>query len=653
MSGLGKNKECHECGISAFTLKMCSQCQKVQYCSTTCQKKAWKQHKDTCKPVATVKMSRNSAGGATYEITDWQRLNRFLILGAESNTYYACAPTLLLGNATTVKRLITTDGPKVVKTIYDMSIKGSAAKQDNILFVLAMCARLGDEATRKLAYEKLPEICRIPTHWFTFLNFSTSMILQPKQKTAPKVKAIKGKAMTKADKQQARLEKAKQQKEAFEAQARRAQQLEEIRLQSVVSPVGQPAQPAVVPVKVRKIYPTQPPMMGRGWGTLAKRAFSKIYNGKSVDVAYLITKYQNRNGWSHKDVLRLAHVKPIDEEHGFILNYIINGASVLPDMPAGNTKAFLLAVENIKTASVEEALKLIRTHRLAREHLPTGLLSEPAVWRALLEEMPMGALLRNLGKLTALEVLNAACGPETQRVVQRFTNEAEIKKARLHPFNILVALKAYAAGGEASKGSIRYKPIPAITAALDKAYDLAFANVAPTGKRCLLGMDVSGSMTWGKVIGSDSITPRQAAAAMAMTFMRKESNCTPVAFSDRIVPFPMNAGMSLDTVCRLCDKIQMGGTYCDLPMTWALENRVPIDVFMIFTDCETATRSMTPAAALKKYRQVMDIDAKLIVFGFTSTGFTLADPADSGMLDMVGFDASAPEAVRNFMLGQL
>ena len=662
----GKNKDCDECGIPASTsiLKKCSQCQKSQYCSVTCQKTAWKIHKDTCKPpVAAIKppvgvpMARNSAGGASYEITDEQRLRRFLILGAESNTYYARAPALFLGNAIVVKRLITTDGLKVVKMVYDMSIQGSAAKQDTLLFVLAMCARLGDESTRRMAFEKFPEICRIPTHWFKYLSFSTSMILPAKYNAPSKAskagKKGKKKAMTKQEAQQALLKEAQRQKEAFERKIaslslKPVEPIEPVESQVKVEPVEQGAIAAVKGPKT-----TQPPMMGRGWGKLAKAAFSQIYNGKLEDLVYLVLKYQNREGWSHKDVLRLAHIKPKNEEQAAFFNYLVKGPSVLSEMPAGNAKAQLMAFETLKTASVEEAIKLIRVHRFPRECLPTQLLNDIEIWRTLLLEMPMTALLRNLGKLTALGILTPKGSPETTRVVQRFTNEAEIKKARLHPFNILVALKAYAAGGEASKGSIRYTPVAVIADALDKAYELAFANVEPTGKRCLLGMDVSGSMGCGKVIGSDSITPREAAAALAMLFMRKEPACTPVAFSDRIVPFPMNRSMTLDTVCRLCDRIPMGGTYCDLPMTWALENRVPIDVFMIFTDCETATRSMTPAAALKKYRQVMGIDAKLIVFGFTSTGFTLADPQDSGMLDMVGFDASAPEAVREFMLGRL
>jgi 60 kDa SS-A/Ro ribonucleoprotein len=37
----------------------------------------------------------------------------------------------------------------------------------------------------------------------------------------------------------------------------------------------------------------------------------------------------------------------------------------------------------------------------------------------------------------------------------------------------------------------------------------------------------------------------------------------------------------------------------------------------------------------------------------TSNGFSIADPEDAGMLDMVGFDAAAPEIMREFALGRI
>jgi 60 kDa SS-A/Ro ribonucleoprotein len=53
--------------------------------------------------------------------------------------------------------------------------------------------------------------------------------------------------------------------------------------------------------------------------------------------------------------------------------------------------------------------------------------------------------------------------------------------------------------------------------------------------------------------------------------------------------------------------------------------------------------------ALRQYREQMGIPAKLIVVGMVSNGFTLADPSDGGMLDVVGFDTATPQLMSDFV----
>ena len=95
----------------------------------------------------------------------------------------------------------------------------------------------------------------------------------------------------------------------------------------------------------------------------------------------------------------------------------------------------------------------------------------------------------------------------------------------------------------------------------------------------------------------------------------------------------------------------MGGTDCAQPMLYAIQKKLPVDVFIVYTDCETWAGPVHPSEALKRYRQECDIDAKLIVCAMTSNGFTLADPEDKGMLDMAGFDAAAPDVIKQFVVG--
>ncbi|MBO0687455.1 MAG: TROVE domain-containing protein, partial [Candidatus Dormibacteraeota bacterium] len=55
-----------------------------------------------------------------------------------------------------------------------------------------------------------------------------------------------------------------------------------------------------------------------------------------------------------------------------------------------------------------------------------------------------------------------------------------------------------------------------------------------------------------------------------------------------------------------------------------------------------------PVQALRQYRQRTGIPAKLIVVAFVANRFSIADPDDGGMLDVVGFDTAVPALIRDF-----
>jgi 60 kDa SS-A/Ro ribonucleoprotein len=87
-------------------------------------------------------------------------------------------------------------------------------------------------------------------------------------------------------------------------------------------------------------------------------------------------------------------------------------------------------------------------------------------------------------------------------------------------------------------------------------------------------------------------------------------------------------------------------------MLWALENGVQADVFVIYTDNETYFGKVHPFEALRRYRNKMGIAARLVVVGMIATGFSIADPKDAGMMDVVGFDGSAPNIISSFARGE-
>ncbi len=72
---------------------------------------------------------------------------------------------------------------------------------------------------------------------------------------------------------------------------------------------------------------------------------------------------------------------------------------------------------------------------------------------------------------------------------------------------------------------------------------------------------------------------------------------------------------------------------------------------MVYTGSETWAGAIHPVQALREYREKTGIAAKLVVVGMVSNGFSIADPDDGGMLDVVGFDAAAPAVNADFIRG--
>ena len=299
------------------------------------------------------------------------------------------------------------------------------------------------------------------------------------------------------------------------------------------------------------------------------------------------------------------------------------------------------------------ACALIRSGRLVREHVPTTLFGSKEIWLTLLETMPLEALLRNLGKLTQIGV----AAEKHREIVARLVNQTEVLKARIHPIKVLVASKVYT-NGCGDSGSLTWTPNAYIGVALTDLFRISYGAVTPTGKRIMLGIDVSGSMS-SQVLGSKVLSCRDASIAMALLYMETEKNVSAVAFSetltDLIAPskFQLRRGMTLQQALAVTNGMNFSATDCVLPIQHAIRCKLPIDVFIIITDSETYAPNEHPQNALVRYREVTGIQAKLIVLGMTGNCFTIVDPNDRNTLNLAGFDTSTPEIASMFMRGEI
>jgi 60 kDa SS-A/Ro ribonucleoprotein len=385
-----------------------------------------------------------------------------------------------------------------------------------------------------------------------------------------------------------------------------------------------------------------------GWGRGARRAVAGWYLERSPEsLAYQLLKYRQRNGWTHRDVLRLAHPKTTETDRAALFEWATKDLA-LPELP-DFVRAF--AQVNRPGVTLPAVRTFISTHPASWEMIPSAYLNDPTVWRTLLAygRVPIGALIRQLPRLTRLGVLDQF-NAETSDVVARLTDVEELRRGRIHPVNLLVALRTYAAG-KSLKGSSTWTPVQKIVDALDAAFYLAFATIIPAGKRTLVAVDVSSSMDWDAA--GLPVTAREVAAAMAMVTVATEPDAGVVGFATQLVEVPISARMRLDQVCEVMRRLPFGGTDCAAPMRWAERNRYAFDTFVMITDNETWAGGYHVHQALALYRATSGIPARMAVMGVTATNCTVGDPDDPGTLNVAGFDSAAPALIADFSRGDL
>lgn len=384
----------------------------------------------------------------------------------------------------------------------------------------------------------------------------------------------------------------------------------------------------------------------RGWGRGLRRAIARWFNDQTPEhLAYEVTKYQSRDKWSMADALRLAHPATTDAVRNAIYKWVVDKEYTFLSGDVSEYFGACGILQDVTNPKV--AAQIIRAKRLPREVVPTELLKSADVWDALLQDMPMMAMVRNLATMTRVGLV-APMSDATNKVVDNLSDITALRKSRVHPVQLLIAAMTYNAG-KGVRGSNTWTPIPRIVDALNDAFYESFGNLTPSGKRTLLALDVSGSMTGSPyVMGIEGLDPRMASSAMAMVTARIEPQYHIMAFSSGFIPVDISPRMRLDDIVNKTRQMPFEGTDCALPMLWASENNVPVDSFVIYTDSETWAGAIHPTQALRNYRQKTGIAAKLVVVGMVSNGFSIADPEDGGMLDVVGFDSSAPQVIAEF-----
>lgn len=391
-----------------------------------------------------------------------------------------------------------------------------------------------------------------------------------------------------------------------------------------------------------------------GWGRSKRRAVAAWFTSKTPDqFAYQAVKYRQRDGWTLKDLMRLSHPVGVDQNVG---NFVLGNA---PRMVGGVPTVIDGFLQMQEAQTLIHVLATLDNYRsLPWETIPTQFLKEPQVWKKLYYNNQLNgqALVRNIVRLQKIGAFEDRSF--VNDVASRLGDPEMILKTKLHPMNYLNASVVYTEGkidrnGGYGYGVHRNKDWTVnsyIRDGLKAGFYASFKNVEPSNKNILIGLDVSGSMGWTAAIGSD-LSAAQGGAAMAMIMAKTEPQTLVHGFADSFRDLNISPDLTFEQILKRTSLNNFGSTDMSLPMKWAAQNGERIDTFIVITDNEI-NRGSHPKTELDRYRSGTGIDSRLVVMGMTATNFTIADPLDRGMLDVVGFDSNAPKVVSDFSAGR-
>ncbi|ACK72725.1 TROVE domain protein [Gloeothece citriformis PCC 7424] len=383
----------------------------------------------------------------------------------------------------------------------------------------------------------------------------------------------------------------------------------------------------------------------RGFGKVIQEAGKQWLSREDVKgLAYQLLKYQQRQGFSHRDALRLFHVNPPTEDHNQLFKWVVKGWEDLPEAIPSPALAQIWWYEWLKRHPEKTHQAIAQGHLTHEMAAPVGKMDKSA-WQLLFNEMPIGAMLRNLGSLTEIGILRNDQRANLDRIESILNNSDRLRKGRIHPIDVLKALKTYQSGGKIGRSQKTWTPVGRIVDILEKAVELSFDVAEPTGKVFMHAVDISGSMSCSTV-SSVGLTCCEIATAMALVTAKAEKNYMIRGFSTKFIDLEITRRDSFRSALGKASNQNFGGTDASVAYRWMIKNRFKADVICFWTDSESWAGSNHPSELLAQYRQKINPNVKAVYVTLAPYRITLVDPKDPLSWDLGGFDPGTPRLIQ-------
>ncbi len=240
----------------------------------------------------------------------------------------------------------------------------------------------------------------------------------------------------------------------------------------------------------------------------------------------------------------------------------------------------------------------------------------------------------------------------TDLIASRLSDEKAIQKARVFPYQLMMAFKA--ASGAPSK----------IQAALQDAMEIATHNVPEVPGKVYIFPDVSGSM-WSPVTGyrkgsTTKVRCIDVAALVSATVLRRNPHATVIPFEQDVVPVTLNPRDSIMTNAEKLSSIGGGGTNMSASLAALNKQKAKGDLVVYVSDNEswidtgTGWRASRSTETMRQWEifKKKSPKAKMVCIDLQPYGNTQA-PDRQDILNVGGFSDQVFQLLGAFATGDM
>lgn len=371
-------------------------------------------------------------------------------------------------------------------------------------------------------------------------------------------------------------------------------------------------------------------------GSLPKRLVREWFETRGAEQIF---KQSIGASPSFADVLKMIHPKPQDAEKEALYGWFIGreiDAEKLPEI----VKKF----EKFKNGDTLEVPDV-------PFQMLTALPISTKEWTAIARNAGWQMTRMNLNTFQRQGVFTDE--EMIELIANRLRDREAIRKARVFPYQLLVAFKA----------AVQNSLIPRkITEALQDAMEIATENVPEIDGKVFVFPDISGSMhsavTGFRKGATSTVRCLDAAALFTAAILRKNPSAEVIPFSDDVVPAALNPRDSVMTNAQKLASLPSGGTNCSAPLTLLNRRKSKGDVVIYVSDNESwidTTHAMNrETETMKQWNEfkARNKDAKLVCIDIQPYAHTQAkERAD--ILNVGGFSDQVFTLVSEFAGGTL